>query len=103
MFDPKDPREEIVLTFDYAAAGADASNPITTASVTVRVVKGIDLTPNSILSGSSVLSDDGDKILQKVIGGVRGCHYEFSCLATIDGSKILIQKTLPVATHCGGC
>jgi hypothetical protein len=95
VFSSKDPSEEITLTFDYSAAAGTVTSP----SVTVRVVKGIDANANAMLSGSPQVSD-GTKVLQKVIGGLRNCDYEFRCLATVNGDRPLIRDVLPVRTEC---
>lgn len=94
MFDIKDPKEEIIIKFDYSDLGDIVTNP----AVTVRVVKGIDSNSSAILSGLPQV--EGNLVLQKVIQGVNGCWYEFSCLADIGGSRSLIRAVLPVHSGC---
>lgn len=96
MFSAKDPLETITLTFDYTAAGTTVTSP----AVTVRVVKGIDASPQNMLSGSPQILDN-NKVLQSVIGGLNGCDYEFRCLATVGANRPLIHDTLPVRSGCG--
>ena len=95
MFSSKDPAEEITLTFDYTATGGTITNP----SVTVKVVRGIDPNASAMISGSPQISD-GNKVLQKVIGGLRDCDYEFRCFATVNGDRPLIHDVLPVRSGC---
>lgn len=94
MFDPKDPLEEITLTFDFSAVGDTASNP----EVIVRTIKGVDTNPSGMLSGSPEVS--GPYVLQKVIGGITGCDYQIYCLADIGDDRPLIKATLPVRSNC---
>lgn len=90
VFDSKDPSEEITLAFDYSARGNSASN----ASISVRLIKGIDPNPSLILSASPQY--DGAVVLQKIKGGVRGCWYQFSVYADVGNDKLLIEAVLPV-------
>lgn len=92
MFDTKHPLEEIVVTFDYSAAGEVVTSPV----VTVRVLSGIDTNPNAILSGSPVVFEY-NKVLQKVTGGINNCRYEFCCLASVNGSRPIIRAALEVS------
>src|SRR5687768_12627571 len=92
--DPKDPTEEITLSFDYSARGSQASN----ASVSVRLMEGIDSDPSAMLSGAPQY--DGALVLQKVIGGVRGCKYKVSCYAKVGNDKLLIEAVLSVGSFC---
>lgn len=94
MFDTKDPKEDIIIKFDYSDLGDIVANP----AVTVRVVRGIDLNANAILSGLPQV--EGNLVLQKVVQGVNGCWYEFSCLADIGGSRPIIKEILPVQIDC---
>lgn len=94
MFDPKDPEEEITITFDYSAAGDSVSDP----DVSVRLIKGIDPNPSAILSGAPVIS--GAYVLQKVIGGISGCDYQLRCLADVENARPIIIKVLPVRSGC---
>lgn len=94
MFDSKDPAEEITLTFDYSARGGQVSN----ASITVRLVKGIDSNPSAILSASPQC--EGALVMQKVKGGIRGCHYNIICYADINNDRLMIESILPVNSYC---
>lgn len=94
MFDSKDPTEEITLTFDYSSRGQQASN----ASITVRLVRGIDPNPSAILSGGPQYEDAC--VLQKVVGGVRGCQYNIMCHAKVGNDTLLIESILPVNSYC---
>jgi hypothetical protein len=94
MFDSKDPAEEITLTFDYSARGQQVSS----ASITVRLVRGIDPNPSAILSGTPQY--EGAYVLQKVKGGIRGCHYNIICVATVGNDKLLVESILPVNSYC---
>jgi len=94
MFDTKDPKEDIIIKFDYSDLGDIVANP----AVTVRVVRGIDLNANAILSGLPQV--EGNLVLQKVVQGVNGCWYEFSCLADIGGSRPIIKEILPIQIDC---
>lgn len=90
MFSIKDPRETVTLTFDFSSAGELATSP----SVSVRVVKGIDLSPSAILDGNPQVS--GANVMQRVKGGKHGCLYEFEVFATVNGDRLLQEDVLPV-------
>jgi hypothetical protein len=88
--DPKDPSEEITLTFDFSARGLQASS----ATVGVRLIEGIDSDPSTMLVGSPQY--DGACVLQRVKGGVKGCKYKFMTYATVDSDRLLIEAMLTV-------
>lgn len=80
MFDPKTPREEYPLEFEFSQLLTSISN----AQVSVKVLSGNDPSPDAIRPGQPVVS--GTKVFQHVVGGVNGTKYQLVCKAT-DGTK----------------
>jgi hypothetical protein len=80
MLDPKTPRESYPIEFDFSRLLAS----ITSASVTVTLLAGVDAAPGSILSGLAQIS--GSKVFQNLVGGVDGAKYGLLCQAS-DGTR----------------
>lgn len=93
MFPAKDPRETIVVTFDFSAVAATVSNPV----VTLSLSSGTDINPPAMLLGTAVVSD-GNKVLQRVTGGNAGADYRLSCLITSGNQDLLISEILRIRT-----
>jgi hypothetical protein len=80
MLDPKTPREEYPIKFDFAALLAS----VTSATVSAVVLSGTDPDPGAILFGGAQLS--GTSVFQTVKGGLDGVKYGLLCRAS-DGTK----------------
>lgn len=61
MFSPKDPRETVLLTFDFSGVAATVSFPI----VSIFLSSGADTNPADMLLGTPVVSDN-NKVTQRV-------------------------------------
>ncbi|SEO63963.1 hypothetical protein [Nitrosovibrio sp. Nv6] len=90
MFASKDPEENITLTFDFSALAASIANP----EITIEVVSGTDADAQAMLSGAAQV--DGNKVLQRVTGGVDGVDYHLRCTGESGADKLVIPETLRV-------
>ncbi len=88
MMPIKDPSESVVVEFDF---GGELST-ITSATVAASVQSGTaDPNPSAILYGGVQL--DGNKVLQRISGGVSGTTYKLRCEAT-DGLDVILRADL---------
>lgn len=78
--DPKDVGEKYAIEFQFEPVLA----AITSATVTVQLLAGVDATPESLLDGSTQIS--GTSVYQRVKAGVSGCTYKLRCTATDAGA-----------------
>lgn len=91
----KDPLEVVPIVFDFGPS-LNAGDGLTgTVSVTVTVHEGADGSPSALLSGAATVS--GDKVTQKVTGGVAGVSYLVRVsAATTQGLTYVLGAILPV-------
>lgn len=89
---PKDPAEQITVTFDFSAL----LSSISAATVQCKVIFGADATPAAILSGSAVIA--GNVVRQVVIGGVDSVVYSIRCQATGPEGVFVLAARLTVTT-----
>ena len=96
-FSEKHPSELINATFDFTN-DLGSTETITTAAVTIRVLKGTDASPSSILVGSpSVVTPANKMIVQPLQNGVEFVDYLLTALVnTSAGRKLVLQAILPV-------
>lgn len=87
----KDPGEEVTAAFDYEAVGAGAPS---LPAVTIAVRIGTDPSAAAMLIGTPQVA--GNRVLQRIGGGVAGAEYEVRCMATVGGDRLLIAALLPV-------
>lgn len=78
--------ETATETFDFTSRLAPTET-ISTAIVTASVYSGTDASPSSIISGSTTIS--GQKVTQKITGGVLGVTYKLLCTITTSTSQTL--------------
>lgn len=91
---PKDPDEIKTVIFDFTNQLGTAS--ISSAPVTVDVVRGADATPDNLKSGSPVIS--GALVRQLITGGLLGVSYAIHCIATdSSGQKHKVTAELDIA------
>lgn len=83
----KDPAEKVWLTFDFKAA-LEAGETITATQVTVELMQGTDATPANIFDGASQTLA-GNKVMQKIMGGVDQAVYLIKCVATLSSGRVL--------------
>jgi hypothetical protein len=94
IFPKKDPGEKFWIEFDYADE-MEASETISSASLSIEVVNGTDASPSSVLSGAMV--NQSTNMAQLIQGGLSGCIYAFKCLATTSLGRVLARAArLPV-------
>lgn len=91
MFPAKDPRETIVVTFDFSGVATTVSNPV----ISLSLSSGADINPASMLLGTPVISDS-NKVLQRVTGGNDGADYRITCLITSGNEDLLISEMLRI-------
>lgn len=95
---PKDPAEQIAVTFDFSAGIIGGETIIGTPTVTASATGGSDTSPSAILSGSPLVS--GSLVMQTIVGGVDGSTYKLRCLINLtpSGRKLVLAGLLPVVT-----
>lgn len=84
-FDPRHPAESEPLGFGFSARLAEGET-VSSAVFTIEVVEGTDPEPASMLSGAPTTTSTG--AFQRVAGGVDGCTYKLTCVATTTASNI---------------
>lgn len=84
-FDPRHPAESEPLGFGFAARLATGET-IVSAVFTIEVVEGVDPSPGDLLAGSPTTTTTG--AFQRITGGVDGCTYKLTCVATTSASNI---------------
>ena len=85
---PKDPDSVEFFKFDYIHDNRfETGETITSASISVTVVRGKDPNADNLLSGAVAIS--GLTVSQLIVGGVVGVVYALKCLATTSNSQIL--------------
>lgn len=86
VFEPKAPGESKRLSFDFLSQLA-VGETISSAVVTSALYSGDDDDPEDMISGAD--STSGSIVSQLVIGGVAGCIYTLTCVATTSLSQVL--------------
>jgi len=86
--------ETDVLSFDYTDSLA-VGETISSATVTISVVEGVDPAPSALKIGAAQPSTP--YVLQKVSGGVRNTTYLcYSAAVTSAGRTLVVAGLLPV-------
>lgn len=86
----KDPSENFVVDFDFAAS----PGIITSATVTAELVSGVDAAPENILVATRTISN---RLVQQRVGvGQPGCRYRFKCVASDGTNTFTIYTSMPV-------
>lgn len=81
---PKYPGEAKILIFDFSNQMASAT--LTSATVSVEMLRGTDAASAATRSGSpSVL---GTKAFQLIVNGVVGAAYKYRCLAAASDGQV---------------
>lgn len=78
--------ETVSEVFDFTSRLAPAET-ISTQSVGAVTYSGTDASPSSIISGSA--SASGQKVTQKITGGVLGVTYLLLCVITTSAGQTL--------------
>ena len=86
----KDPREEFAVQFDFTA-GLDA---VSIPEVLIETVSGIDENPGLILNGPPQAV--GQMVRQRIHGGVDGCKYLLTAIASDGTETYVLAAKLPV-------
>ena len=95
-FSPKDPRESITVSIDFANLLATGET-ISSASFTSAVSTGQDTNPSAMISGSTTVT--GTICMQRVIGGLAGVSYIISAVALTNlGNTYVGSGLMPVQT-----
>jgi hypothetical protein len=93
IFQPKDPAESLVITFDFS----DELAAVDSASVSLSVISGTDPASATMLEGPAQVS--GATVMQRVRLGVDQVNYKIKCTATATGDDIrALAAVLPVQT-----
>lgn len=91
MLASKDPKEGIVMTFDFSAIAATITSP----EISIDVISGTDADVQDMRSGTPQILD-GNKVLQRVINGVDGADYHLRCIAKSGTDNLVVPATLRV-------
>lgn len=93
-FDPKDPRETILIGFQFSTLTATPAAPVVTVA---HHAGAADATPASMLVGEPQIS--GSLVVQRITGGVDYADYLMSCQVDApDGLRFVLAGVLPVRT-----
>ena len=90
----KDPRETIPVTFRAENLPVFI---ISSATITVSVLSGIDTSSSAMLSGSPVIR--GTEVQQMITGGVAGVTYNITANIFSGAANYIISATLPVIVN----
>lgn len=91
-FSPKDPREIIIVAFDFAPLTSAPTSPVFTVA---RFNGAADPTPATMISGEATIV--GTEARQRLIGGVAGCTYIITAqVDTADGLRFVEADKLSV-------
>lgn len=82
--------ETLALEFDFLSDLVSPGETLVDSEVTVVVYSGTDLTPSSILDGSSTIS--GSVVTQSVTAGTAGVQYLLTCAATTSSGQVLLIR-----------
>lgn len=85
---PKDPGDKIWATFNYSNF-LQTGETITAAVISVDLLHGVDAAPAAILDGASQILT-GNKVLQKISGGIDQAVYLIKCTATISSGVVRV-------------
>lgn len=104
ILSPKDPDEDVILTFDYSDVLADTEILVSIVSVIVTVNAGIDLTPQNILSQMPWIDVAGKFAQQPVINGLDNVTYNIQmlCNTNIPNRRLAVTGILPVRAQDNG-
>ena len=86
-FTPKRATEQEVFTVDFSGL-LGASETITSAVWSNTVIRGIDVTPNTMIQGSATIT--GALVSQVIKGGIAGNFYAPICTAQTSSGQVLI-------------
>lgn len=93
MMPTKIPTESVVVEFDFSGE----MDTIASASVTSAVASGgSDANPSGLLYGAPQI--EGDRVKQRIVGGLSGVTYRLTCTATQGLDVIVRTDLLPVKT-----
>lgn len=95
MLPSKDTEERVTLTFDFSSQ----TNFISSPTVTVSLVSGVDSSPEDILDTPPEVYEN-NKIIFRVKDGVSGCNYLLRVkIITETGDILIIADILPIRTQ----
>lgn len=94
MMPVKDPDESVIVEFDFEGELDSVASAVVEATVHSG---GSDPDPSGILYGSPQIV--GDKVFQRIIGGISGVTYGLRCEGTSSLDVIVRAELLPVKTR----
>ncbi|MDE2101733.1 MAG: hypothetical protein KGL39_31090 [Patescibacteria group bacterium] len=97
-FDPKDPGESLVLTYDFTLGIPSGKTLSGTPTVAITVRAGTDANASAVLAGGNSLNSASTQVYVPVAGGVNGVDYEIKVtIATTDThTTLVLSGVLPV-------
>lgn len=98
LLSEKDPAESVIVTFNFSPALEVGEGITSMVSIAVEVSAGIDLNPSAIITGTALVTTDGQSIQHPIHGGLDGVNYNIKVIAlTTNPEKILsVTAVLPV-------
>ena len=96
----KDPKENVVLTFDFTLALVGDETLTSIDEVEVIVSSGSDDAAQDVLAAPAIVTLDGLKVQQPVRHGKNGVNYNIKvlCQTSNPQKKIALMAILPVRT-----
>lgn len=96
VVDAKHVLERVPLVFGFALE-IPAGTTLSSATRTCTLKKGVDATPQALLSGNAIVDAVAGEVVQFVQGGVATCRYVIVATATLSNGEILVRGIeLPV-------
>lgn len=95
QFEPKDPGEEVTLTFDGSAMLASGETLTGTPTVSIATTVGTDSTPSLVIAGVIINSAPLTMLNGKTIAV--GCAVQGVCSAGTFASQYWIRVTCPTS------
>lgn len=101
LLSSKDPRENVVVTFDFSLALSGNETLSSIEAITVEVSAGVDPSPSDIIAGPPLINTDNVSLSQPVHLGVDGVNYSITAVAntTNPDKRLAVTAILPVRSQ----
>lgn len=101
LLSPKDPTENVVVTFDYSLALTGNEKLSSIVEITVEVSAGEDPSPGAIIAGPPLINTDQLSLSQPVHLGLDGVNYSIKAVAdtTNPDKRLAVTAILPVRSQ----
>lgn len=98
LLSPKDPSENVVVTFDFSLALSGNESLSSIVEITVEVSAGEDPNPSAIIAGPPLINTDNVSLSQPVHAGLDGVNYSIKAVADTNNpdKRLAVTAILPV-------